>query len=258
MKKNVLNFISLAVVFCMMLSFASCKRQSEGGAVSEEPLPTTKITTQPVKIVEAPTSEEEIFKLFNTAIDYIDLYCYHYTKNVNCEVSGVNVGNLTASNAAEAFRSIFGQKNITMNYDYNVSRDSFAANAPKPGYTIDEVQSITAEQVGDDIIITAVFPNESNPTDDKGVLYRLSPDYQNVDDVKQALTEFSSSATAVSVSASDIVVKATVNAEDSSLKELEISYIERYSLSGVVLVKLEGSAVSGTAKTVVKYTEIGV
>lgn len=219
----------------------------------------TKATTKPVEIVEVPTGKEELTEMLNAAVEYIELYCYNYTKNVNCKVSDVSLGSLSAaSNAAEAFRSIFGEKNITMNYSYNTSRDAFSANSPSSGYTNEEVQSISAQQVEDKIVITATFPNEINPTDDSGVLYRLCPDYQNTDDIKKALSEFGSSATSTSINASDITLKATLRAQDSALEKLEVSYTQRYTLSGVTLVKLEGSTVTGTAKTTVVYSGMGV
>lgn len=219
---------------------------------------TTKATTQPVEIVELPEGEEELAQMLNAAVEYIELYCYHYTKNINCQVSSVNVGSLSqASNAVDAFKSIFGEKNITMNYDYNASRDAFSANFPVSGYTVDEMESITAQQESDSVIITATFPSETNPNDESGVLSRLCSDYQNQEDVKKALTEFSSSATSVSVTASDITIKATIRANDSSLESLEVSYTQRYTLSGVTLVKLEGSTVTGTANTTVKYSGMG-
>ena len=174
---------------------------------------------------------------------------------MNCKVSDVSLGSLSAaSNASEAFRSIFGEKNTTINYSYNASRDTFSANFPSSGYTTEEVQSISAQQVGDKIVITATFPNETNPTDDSGVLYRLCPDYQNTEDIKKALSDFGSSAASASIRASDIAIKATVRAQDSGLEKLEVSYTQRYTLSGVTLVKLEGSTVTGTAKTTVIYS----
>lgn len=258
MKKTLLSLISFVLVFSMVMSFSSC---SKDPVVQEEQTDslTTRPTTQPVEIVEIPESEEELAQMLNAAVEYIELYCYHYTKNIDCKVNQLSVGSLSkASNAAEAFRSIFGEKNITMNYDYNASRDAFTANFPASGYTVDEITSINAQQVDDNIVITATFPDESNPTDEGGVLHRLCPDYQNSEDVKKAMTDFSSSASSVSVSASGITIKATIRSQDSSLESLEVSYTQRYTLTGVTLVKLEGSAVTGTADTTVKYTDIGV
>lgn len=254
MKKVLLNCISLTVVFCMLFSFASCKK--EPTEVPEDDLTvSTKATTKPVEIIDVPTGEEELTEMLNAAVEYIELYCYNYTKNVNCKVSDVSLGSLSAaSNAAEAFRSIFGEKNITMNYSYNASRDAFSDNFPSSGYTTEEVHSVSAQQIEDKIVITATFPNETNPTDDSGVLYRLCPDYQNTEDIKKALSEFGSSATSTSIIASDITIKATIRAQDSGLEKLEVSYTQRYTLSGVTLVKLEGSTVTGTAKTTVIYS----
>ena len=193
MKKVLFNCISLTVVFCMLFSLASCKKKPV--EVPEDNFTSsTKATTKPVEIVEVPTGEEELTEMLNAAVEYIELYCYNYTKNINCKVSDVSLGSLSAaSNAAEAFRSIFGEKNITMNYSYNASREAFSANFPSSAYTTDEVQSISANQVDDKIVITAVFSNETNPTDDSGVLYRLCPDYQNTEDINQSVLQISAS-----------------------------------------------------------------
>ena len=106
-------------------------------------------------------------------------------------------------------------------------------------------------------MITAKLNDESNPTDEKGVLYRLGGDYVNADAVTASLGELKSSASSVSISADSISIIARISTEDSSLKSMTVNYTERFGLSGVTLVKLSGGAVSGSAKTVVEYTNFG-
>ena len=259
MKKVLFNFISLAVAFSMLFSFASCKKQTPAPQEEEIEVSSTKATTQPVEIVELPTDKAELTEMLNSAVGYIEHYCYHYTKNIKCEVSNLSVGSFSAAgkDATDAFKSVFGEKDITMNFDYNASRDAFSANFPASDFEADEISLITAEQKDDKIIITAVFPNETNPTDDAGALHRLCADYQSAEDVSKALSDFKASATATSVTASDITIKATIRANDSGLEQLEVSYTQRYTLTGVTLVKLEGSAVTGAAKTTVIYSGMG-
>lgn len=259
MKKVLFNFISLAVVLSLLFSFSSCKKQVPQVEEEETEAVSTKATQVPVEIVELPTQKDELTAMLNSAVGYIEHYCYHYTKNTKCVVSELSIGSFSSvgNDATNAFKSIFGEKDITMNYDYNASRDAFSANFPACDYTADEIASISAEQIGDKIVITAVFPNESNPTDDAGVLHRLCADYQNTEDIAKALSDFKASATATSVSASDITIKATLRSQDSSLERLEVSYKQRYTLSGVTLVKVEGSTVTGTSETTVIYSAMG-
>lgn len=242
----------------MLLSFVSCKKQAQEVPEEEEEVVTTRATLVPVEIVELPTEKEELTEMLNSAVGYIEHYCYSYTKNTKCIVSDLNIGSLSpiGKDATDAFKSVFGEKDITINYDYNASRDAFSANFPACDYTPDEISAISAEQIDDKIIITAVFPNEYDPTDDAGALHRLCADYQNADDVAKALGDFKASATATSVSASDITIKATIRAQDSGLERLEVSYKQRYTLSGVTLVKVEGSTVTGTSETTVIYSGI--
>lgn len=259
MKKRVLSFISFLMVTVTVFSLASCSKKPTDETDNTEPL-TSKSTTQaPVKIVEVPTDKGKLTDMLNAAIEYVELYCYRYTKRTVCNVDPVNVGTLsTASNATEAFRSVFGKKDVSIDYDYNTSRDSFAENFPESGYTTKEISSITAQQVDDSIIITAEFPSENNPNAESGQLHKMSNDFLSVEDVNKALADFDSSATSVSVNASDIVIKATINSQDSSLTSLEVSYTQRFNLSGVTLVKLEGSSVTGTSQTTVTFSNIGV
>lgn len=259
MKKVMFKLISVSVALSILFSLASCKKQEQVPQEEEVEISSTKATQQPVQILELPTGEEELVEMLNSAVGYIEHYCYYYTKNIKCEVSNLSVGSLSAAgkDADDAFKSIFGEKDITMNYDYNTSRDTFSANFPSNDFTADEVSLITAEQKDDEIILTAVFPDETNPTDASGVLHRLCSDYQNSDDIAKALSDFKASAESTSITASDITVKATICAQDSSLRKLEVSYTQRYTLSGVTLVKLEGSAVTGTAKTTVIYSAMG-
>lgn len=259
MKKRIINFISLLLVLSTVFSLVSCNTDTPDNPDSTEPQTDKSTTLAPVEIVEVPTDASELSEMLNAAIEYVELYCYRYTKHAVCNVNSLNVGTLsTASNAADAFRSIFGKKDVTIDYNYNTSRDSFAANFPQSGYTVNDMSSITAQQVDNSIVITAQFPNESSPDEESGQLYKLTNDYLSVEDVNKALTDFNSSASSVSVTASDIKVKATINAKDSSLTSLEVSYTQRFNLSGVTLVKLEGSGVTGTSQTTVTYSKIGV
>lgn len=259
MKKRLLNFISLLIVLSTVFSLVSCNPDTPDEPDNTE-LQTNKSTTlAPVEIVEVPAGESELTEMLNAAIEYVELYCYRYTKHTVCDVNSVNVGSLsTASNATDAFRSIFGKKDVAIDYDYNTSRDSFAANFPQSGYTVNDISSITAQQADGSIVITAEFPNESSPSAESGQLHKLSNDYLSVESVNKALADFNSSANSVSVTASDIKIKATISSQDSSLTTLEVSYTQRFNLSGVTLVKLEGSSVTGTSQTTVTYSKIGV
>ena len=93
MKKTLLSLISFLLVFSMVMSISSC---SKDPVVQEEQTDslTTRPTTQPVEIVEIPESEEDLAQMLNAAIEYIELYCYHYTKNVDCKVNQLSVGSL--------------------------------------------------------------------------------------------------------------------------------------------------------------------
>ncbi len=249
------------MILVTVMSMASCVGDNPEEPIdSDTDLITSKSTTQaPVQIVDIPTEKTELAEMLNSAIDYVELYCYHYTKHTACDVSSLNIGTLSqASNAADAFKSIFGEKDISIDYEYNTSRTAFAENFPAGGYKAEDMTDISAEQVGESIVITALFPDESNLESEGGLLNTMKADCQNAETVKKSLSEFNSSANAVNVSASNIKMTATISAKDSSLTKLEVSYTERYSLSGVTLVKLEGSSVTGAANTVVSFTDIGV
>ncbi len=258
MKKGFLNLISVLLVLSTIFLLAACDNNTQDEPDGTE-LNTSKSTTQaPVQIAEIPTDKKELTEMLNAAVDYVELYCYRYKKHTDCKVEGVNVGSLSAaSNATAAFKSIFGEKSVTLDYNYNTSKDTFAANFPEGGFSVNDFIELTAEPAEDAIVITAEFPSETNPSD-KGILHKLSTDYLNTAGVEKALSEFNSSASSVSVSVSDIKLKATISSKDSSLTKLEVSYTERYSLSGVTLVKLEGSSVTATSKTTVTYTDIGI
>ncbi len=259
MKKTSLRIISFLIVICTVVGLVSCGKKPETPVTEDLTEQTSKSQTQPIQIVDIPTEKAELADMFNAALEYVELYCYHYTKNTVCNVSNLSVGDLSVvSNANDAFRSIFGKKDVSYEYDYNNSHETFKTNFPESGYSVNDIQNITAEQKDENIIITATFAGESNPTDEKGNLHKLCSDYLSAEDVKKALNEFSSSAESVTASASDITVKATLNAKDSSLETLEISFTQRYSLSGVTLVKMQGSAVTATSSTVITYTDIGI
>ena len=79
----------------------------------------------------------------------------------------------------------------------------------------------------------------------------------SADSVKASLAEFKSSASSVNVSADEISIVARISAEDSSLRSMTVTYTEHFSLGGVTLVKQKGGSVSGSAKTVIRYTDFG-
>jgi len=241
-----------------VLSFASCKKNDVPDDVTTTTEASSKSTTvKPVEIADLPQSTEDRVEMLNAALDYVDVYCYAYTKSTKCDVSNVNVGSLSAaSNAVDAFRSIFGQTDISYDYDYQTAPESFKDNFIKERFNTSDVLTAEVSQKDENIILKITFPNESNPTDASGQLHKLSNEYISAEKVNNSLKEFDSSAGSVSVAASDIVVTATISSMDSSLKTLTVSYAESFALSSVKLVQLEGSSVTGAAKTTVTYSGI--
>lgn len=259
MKNHFLKIISAATALCVVFSLASCKGKNDTPTQDNEPTYEKSVTEETVKIVNFPTDSEGLTDMLNAAVNYVDDYCYKYKKSLKCEASVNSLGSLSsASNAADAFASIFGEKDITADYDYNADKKLFADNFIKGTFKTDEISSITAKQDGKVVEITAMLKGENDPTDESGVLHRLGGDYQNAEDIKKSLSEFKSSATSVSVSADSVSITARVSSEDSSLKSMTVSYTEHYNLSGVTLVKLSGGAVSGSARTVIEYTNFGL
>lgn len=257
MKKIISLFMTLTMM-AAILSFTACKKNE----IPEDEVSSTQehsknTTAKPVEIVDIPESIADRVEMLNSALDYVDVYCYGYTKNTKCDVSGVNVGSLSvASNAVDAFKSVFGHTDVTYDYDYKTAPESFAQNFIDGRFSASDVLSAEANQEGENIILKITFPNENNPTDTNGQLSKISKEYISAAAVNKNLSEFDSSAGSVSVSASDITVTATISASDSSLQKLVVSYIENFALSSVKLVQLEGSSVTGTSKTVVTYSQI--
>lgn len=244
-----------------VLSFTACRKKdkNEGDKTTTVTSETTTraTTAERVKIVNVPTTTQEHLQMFNAALDFFDLYCYQYTKTVKCEVSKVSVGGLSkASNAVEAFKSIFGATQRATDFDYSTGQESFAQNTIKSGYAEGDVTLTQAKQVGNDIVLTVSFPNESNPSAKSGQLNKLTTDYVGVEKINKSLGEFSSSAGFVNVTASDITVEVVLNSQDSSPKSVTLSFTEEFSLSSVRLVQLEGSSVTGTSKTTIVYDNI--
>lgn len=246
-------------VLATVLSFTACKKKNEIDEETTTSIPeySKSTTSAPVVIAKIPDSKADRVEMLNAALDYVDVYCYRYTKKTKCDVSSVNVGSLgAASNAVDAFKSIFGQTDVTNDYDYKVAPESFSDNFISDRFSESDVLSADAKQEDGNIILTVTFPNESNPSDAKGLLSKLSKEYLSVSAVNKNLSEFDSTAGSVNITASDITATATISASDSSLQKLVISYTEGYVLSSVKLVQLEGSSVTGVAKTVVTYSQI--
>lgn len=258
MKNRFIKIISAATALSLVFSLASCKGKTETPTQDIEPISKKSVTEETIKIVNIPTDSSELTDMLNAAVNYVDKYCYKYKKSLKCDASVDSLGSLSSvSNAAEAFASVFGEKDITADYDYNADKKLFENNFIKDTFKEEEISSITAEQDGDTVVITAKFNDEINPTDEKGVLYRLGGDYVNAEAVTASLGEFKSSVSSISISADSISIIARISTEDSSLKSMTVNYTERFSLSSVTLVKLSGGAVSGSAKTVVEYTNFG-
>lgn len=257
--KKYFCIIMSAVLLASVFSFSACKKKenAETEITTSAKAELTKASTSQVQIAELPKSKGEQISMFNAALDFFDMYCYSYTKSVKCTVSNVGVGSLSAaSNAVAAFKSVFGEKDISNDYDYQTGQESFSENSMKGGFTLADVVSTDVKQEGEDIILTVKFPNESNPSAVNGQLHKLTTEYVGAEEIRNSLSEFSSSAGSVSVSASDIVVRVTLNSVNSSLKGLTLSFTENFSLGSVKLVQLDGSSVTGMSRTTVNYTNI--
>lgn len=256
--KRIISLISVAILLTAVLSLAACK-DNEPVQEAETTVTTERksVTSEAVKISELPKDTDARLEMFNVALDYFEVYCIKYTKKVKCEVSGVNVGSLSAaSNAVAAFKSIFGETEMTNEYDYNNAPESFTANIIKSGLKKDDISSAEVKREGENVVLKITFKNESNPDTEKGLLRRLSADYVGAEKIKSSLSEFGSSAGSVSASASNIVATAVISAVDSSLQKLTVSYNENFALGSVKLVQLESSSVTGSSKTVVTYTNM--
>lgn len=255
--KKFISLLSVAVILTAVVSLAACR---DNKPVDEPDTTFTEkksVTSEPVKIAELPESTEEKMNMLNSALDYFEIYCMRYKKRVKCEASGVNVGGLSsASNAVDAFKSIFGETDLTTEYDYNKVPESFTANIIKGGFDKNDVSSAEVKQDGQNIVLDIVFPNELNPDAEDGILKKLSNDYVGAEKVKKNLGEFASSAGSINVSASEIKVKLIISAVDSSVQRLTVSYVENFSLGNVKLVELEGSAVTGKSKTEITYSNM--
>ena len=256
--KKFIYVLSFVLIFCSVFSLTACRDRVEETEISttEETHATKAATSEAVEIVDLPEKTEDRVEMLNSALDYIDVYCYKFTKSTKCTVSNLSLGGLSqASNAGDAFRSIFGETDVSYDYSYADAPESFDENVISERVNMADVVSADAKQDGDTVIITVTFKDEYNPNDKSGVLSKLSSEYMSAEKVNSSLGEFNSSAGSVSVSARDIKVRAELRAADSGLKKLEISYAENFSLSNVKLVQLEGSAVSGTSKTTVTYSK---
>lgn len=261
MKKYLCIILSAIIIFSVF-SLAACQKkekenETEQTETTAESRVTKSTTAVPVRIVDIPTSKEEQVNMLNSALDFFDLYCYEYTKGVKCTVSDVSVGSLSAaSNAQKAFKSIFGERDTSNDYNYQTAQESFEANAMESGFSTADVALIDAKQEGNEIVLTATFANETNPNDTAGQLHKLTSEYIGIEKVNSSLSEFSSSANSVNIAVSDITVSIRLNSFDSSLNKLTVSFTEKFSLGSVRLVQLEGSSVTGTAKTTVTYSNL--
>ena len=256
--KKFVSLLTALTLITAFLSFAACRKNENNENTEPTSQSYSKSTTlKPVEIADIPESTAERVEMLNAALDYIDAYCYKYTKNTKCSVSNVNVGSLSAaSNAVDAFKSIFGQTDVTYDYDYKTAPESFEENFIKERFSESDVVSTEATQKDNIISLKITFPTENNPSDTSGQLHKLSMEYLSPTAVNDNLNEFASSASSVSILASDITVTASISSVDSSLKKLVVSYNESFTLSGVKLVQLEGSSVTGTSKTVETYDGI--
>ena len=255
--KKIISLIAVLILTVSVFSLSACgdNKPADSDSTTTAAQEKKSELSKPAEIAELPKTEEEQLELLNSVIEYFDVYCRRYTKEVKCTVSNLSVGALSsASNSYDAFKSIFGEKDLTVDYDYDSAPESFSANIISSVFEKKDLSEISVKQEGQNILLTAKFPNESNPDSENGQLRKLSSNFVGAETVKKSLGEFSSSAGSVSVSASDIVLTATVNSIDSSLQKLTVSYDEHFALGTVKLVQLDGSSVTGTSHTAETYS----
>lgn len=255
MKKCALNILSIILVIAVIVSMAACQKKD---SPEEQPVSTSaekEVTSETVKIVNIPTDKAALSDMLNASLNYVDKYCYKYKKTLKCTADISNLGSFSSvSNASDAFASVFGEKEITADYDYNADKKLFSDNFVGGPFEDGEIVSISAKQEDNTVVITADLVSENEPTDESGVLHRLGGDYINSENVKSSLGEFKSSATSIGVSASGIKIISRISADDSSLQSLTVEYTEQFALTGITLVKIKGGAVNGSAKTTIEYT----
>lgn len=255
------KFLSLITAAVLTLSLAGCANKTESpddGSGTDVPR-TKETTTETVGIKNIPEDKKELVNLLDSAIDYLDVYAYSYDKSVICEVKNVSVGKLSSvSNAAEAFRSVFGERELYDTYNYSSAPESFKGALIDGDFEDSDIKEISASSPEKNAIeITAKLADVSNPQKNNMPLVKIGTEFLTPDDVKTALNEFSSSASSVSVAVKDITVKVKINAVDSSLISLTVSFSQSFSLGGVKLVETEGAGVTGSSDTKIVFNNIG-
>lgn len=250
--------MAVAMLVCSMTGLSACKKKNDKNDddVTES---VSKSTTSAVsQIVEVPKEKDKIVQMFDSAIGYVDEFCYSYTKTKKNIVKDLGIGELSkVNNAADAFKSIFGEGQSQVEYNYNYSKENFDANFPKQGVKYEDVESATATKKDDSIIITLNFPAETDPTHEKGRIHNYTNDFLSAEDVKDSLGAFGSAAGSISVNIESFKMVAVIRAHDSSLEKLTMSFTENYNLSGVKLVEVNGSTVTGKMVSTIDYTQIG-
>ena len=105
MKKTSLRIISILIVICTVVGLVSCGKKPETPVDEDVTRQTSKSQTQPVQIVEIPTEKSELTEMFNAALEYVELYCYRYSKNTTCTVNSLNVGSLSSVSNARDYQA---------------------------------------------------------------------------------------------------------------------------------------------------------
>lgn len=259
MKKKLSAFMAVVILVCAVTVFSSCGKENDSTGSNNATVAETKNTTSEVsKIIDAPTEKDAVIDMFNKAIGYVDEFCYSYTKTVKNSVGELSIGSLSKVNNAEsAFKKVFGEKESNVQYKYKDNKDGFNANFTKDKLTSDMVVSFGSKKDGDLIIITVNLPSETNPDEKTGNLSKFTNDYINVKSVQDELESFGSSSSATSIFADNIFMTAEIDANNSTLKKFTIGFNENFTLSGVKLVEVDGSTVTGKMSAEIEYTEIG-
>ncbi|MBQ2846938.1 MAG: hypothetical protein IJE74_01595 [Clostridia bacterium] len=216
---------------------------------------TTKKPTTTKKKVVAPTSKEDIVKLYNAAAAAAAKSKPGYQKSTTTVLNNLDMGALASISAVrDAVGGFLGEGSSSS----TVKKGSFdGTSLVKSTLKASDVTSATCKLSSDGkyYTINITVKNEQNPKKGSSALGRFTKDYKDIDEIKAGLADVGASVESLTVNTTNVTISAKINAANNRFISLSHNIKMKAVLNNVKYSFVKVGKASANLETKVTYSD---
>lgn len=216
---------------------------------------TTKKPTTTKKKVVAPSSKEDIVKLYNSSAAEAAKSKPGYKKSTTTVLNNLDMGALASISAVrDAIGGFLGEGSSSS----TVKKGSFdGVSLVKSSLKASDVTSATCKLSSDGKYYTVniTVKNEQNPKKGSSALGRFTKDFKDIGEIKAGLADVGASVESLTVNTTGVTITAKINASNNRFVSLSHNIKMKANLNNVKYTFVKVGKASANLDTKVSYSD---